>query len=338
LGLVSVFLVLAVLIVALKWLKWGEQFSNPYFAWGAVIVFVAMAAGLLGLFNVRLPTGVYSLSPRHDTYAGNFLLGALTAVLSTPCTAPLFPSLLLFAASQPVALGVLAMFMVGVGMASPYVLLSAFPELARRFPRTGPFSELVKQMMAFLLLGAAAYFAGGRLFAWPHFWWLVVAVGAAAAVFLVVRTLQLTRRPVAIAVSSVIALALVAGPLWWTISLLGATWRPFDAQVFERERQAGRVVLVKFTANWCLNCQYLEGTVFRDERVVSAIRRNGVIAMKADLTHEGAPGNALLAQITPSGGIPLTAIFTPHRPKPILLGGTFTTPSLLKELARATGG
>jgi len=68
---------------------WGDWFQKPWFVWPVTAILVLMGLGMFGLFTFRLPLGVYTLEPRHDTYIGNFLFGILTAVLSTPCTARL---------------------------------------------------------------------------------------------------------------------------------------------------------------------------------------------------------------------------------------------------------
>src|SRR5439155_25068290 len=175
LGLIAVFAILALVVLVFHFASWGSLFSEGWFVWSLVALLIVLAAGLLGGWNLSLPLGVYTFEPKHDTFGGNFFWGALTAVLATPCTAPLLPPVLAWASLQPAAIGVIAMLMVGVGMALPYLILSALPEIARKFPRTGPWAELFKQMMGFLLIAAAAYFAGGRLVHGPQFWWLVVA-------------------------------------------------------------------------------------------------------------------------------------------------------------------
>src|SRR5918999_827377 len=97
-----------------------------------------------------------------------------------------------------------AITMVGVGMAFPYLVLSAFPGLARRVPRSGPWAEMVKQLMGFLLLGAAVYFArpfiempfksaANTHLASSVFWWLLFAVVATAALFVLVRTMRFAK-------------------------------------------------------------------------------------------------------------------------------------------------
>jgi thiol:disulfide interchange protein DsbD len=351
LGLITVFGVLALFILVFKSFTWGSLFSKGWFIWSIVALLVVMAFGLFDAFTFRLPLGAYTFEPRHDTVSGNFLLGMLTAILATPCTAPLLPPLLLWASSQPSWLGVPAFLMVGVGMASPYLILSATPELARKFPRTGPWSELFKQMMGFMMLAAAAYFAGGRLVQGTGFWWIVVAMVAVAALFLVARTVQLSKNAAPVAVSSVLAIVMLGGVLWWTAQITGlgspayaaggdakAQWVPYSTEKFEEYRKQGKPVLVKFTANWCATCQVVEGTVFKNPAVWDSLAKHDVVAMKVDLTEEGAPGNDLLLQLNPGGGIPLTAVFGPKLQQPILLSSIYKSDALLSAIDKATEG
>jgi len=347
LGILACFIGLAMLVLVFHSLTWGQQFSNPIFVWGITIILVLMALGMFGVFTVLLPTSVYSFAPSHETVTGNFLFGMLSAVLSTPCTAPMFPPLLIWASGQPKSIGVGLVIMVGVGMAFPYLLLSAFPELARKMPRTGPWSELIKQMMGFLLLGTAVYFAGGQLVHSRAFFWGVFAVAVAAGVFLMVRTVQLTRRPGLILVSLVIAGLLVGSTLWVTLRLTRGggveereliAWRPYTDAAFEEARKGGKPVMVEFTANWCANCLALEATVFRDARAAEAVRKSGAVTFRADLTKGDAPGWEHLRKLNPAGGIPLTAIYPPGAGEPVQLSSIYSTQNLVDALAEASRG
>lgn len=315
LGLIAVFAILAMLVLVLRVVSWGELFSKGWFVWSVVTILVAMAMGTFGFFTTGLPTAIYNFTPRHDTYTGNFLFGGLTAILATPCTAPLLPPLLLWAASRPGYVGVPAVVMVGIGMASPYLILSAFPEVARRFPRVGPGAELFKQMMAWMLLAAATYFAAGRLIDGLEFWWAVVAVVAMASLYLVGRTVQISQAAGALAVSSVLAVAMVGGTAWWTLRVNGggnATWTPYSTQAFHDAQKTGNPVLVKFTANWCGTCQAIEGSVFADKQVWDDLHAKQVVTLKADFSSDNPQAMELLLQLNPSGGIPLTAVYPPR--------------------------
>jgi len=347
LGVISLFAVLGVMVLALKVISWGELFSKAWFVWTVVVILVGLAVGSFGAFTFQLPTVVYQFTPSHDTYVGNFLLGAFTAILATPCTAYLLPPLMGWAINQPGWLSTLTMVVVGVGMASPYFVLSAFPQVARRFPRTGPWPELFKQMMGFMLLVAASYFAGGRLIHGGQFWWIVVAMTTVSGIFLVARIVQLSKSALAVAIGAFICVGMVGSVTWWTLSVTGAlqprtggtstanTWQPFTRQTFDASIASGKIVLVKFTANWCGTCQYIEGTTYSDPNVWKGLTDAGVITLKADLTDENPEAQALLLTLNPAGGIPLTAIYSPRLASPIVLTSLYDATTLLDAVSRA---
>jgi thiol:disulfide interchange protein DsbD len=341
-GIVATFAVLAVLVIVLRSLKWGEQFSNPIFIWTITAILLVMAAGMFGAFSVRLPTAVYSVTPRHDTIWGNVAFGALSAVLSTPCTAPLFPGLLTWAVTQPQWLGITAVLTVGIGMALPYLLLSAFPSLAKRVPRTGPWALLLKEMLGFLLLGSAAYFAAGALFGARGAVIGVTLVILAASLFLIARTITLTRRPGPIFAAIVAAIALAGSASFVAARLVlhpagGDTipWQPYSEEAFAAARSSDHVTMVEFTAAWCANCLGLEATTFHDPRSGQAVRDAKAITLRADLTDRHAPGWKLLGDLNPAGGIPLTAIYAPGPGDPQQLASLYTTQELVDALNRA---
>ena len=344
LGIIATFGVLALLVLPVTTgigggaTNWGQWFSKPWFVWPVVVVLIIMGLGMFGLFTFRLPMGVYSIEPKHDSYVGNFLFGILTAILSTPCVGPLFPGLLAWAAAQAASggrfIGVGVVVMVGVGMALPYLILSATPELARKLPRTGPWSELVKQFMGFLLFGVAAYFAGQRLISGNGFLWIVFVVAVAGSLFLLVRTAQLMPRAIPIGVSFLIGLCLSGGTFAVARVLNRGTWTPYTTTALDQARAEKRTVMVEFTAKWCANCQYVEATVFHDETVEAALTKRNVVLLRADLTTEDAPGWDLLRKLNPSGGIPLTALYSPKQDAPALLASIYTKQTLIDTLVR----
>ncbi len=347
-GIVTVFAALSLLILVFKTITWGQQFSNPWFLWGMVLILLLLSFWLFGILNVNLPPTLYSFQPSHDTYTGNYLLGILTAVLSTPCTGPLFPPLLVWAQSVPTWIGVPAMMTVGVGMAFPYIFLSCFPELARRFPRTGPWADLFKQMLGFILLAFTVFFAAGRFTSPAGQWWAAVPVAVMAALYLMARTVQLSKDARPVAISSVLSVAIVTASVLVACrfsnvfdaptnqNVPAVNWVHYSDSSIDAARKANKIVLVKFTANWCLNCQYIEATVYHDSNALAALRKFDVVTVKADLTDEDAPGWPRLRQLNSTGGIPLTAIYVPGYDKPIQIASVYTTDRLIDTLKKAS--
>ncbi|MBL1216294.1 MAG: DUF255 domain-containing protein [Planctomycetes bacterium] len=164
LGIVAAYLVLGVFIavVALgsRKLQWGEMFSYWWVSMPLGLIIAAMGLGMLGLFTMRLPNFVYMFNPQSDSATGSFFFGVFTAVLSTPCTGPLLGAAVTWATTQSPVMALSTFLMMGVGMAFPYVLLTARPAWIDRLPHAGPGSELIKQVMGLLLFAVAAWFIG----------------------------------------------------------------------------------------------------------------------------------------------------------------------------------
>jgi thiol:disulfide interchange protein DsbD len=341
LGLIATFATFGLLIFVFHAFDWGDLFKLPWFTAFIVIVLTVMAISTFGLITVEVPTSLYNISPRHDTYLGNFQFGILTALLSTPCTFGMFVSLLAWAILQPPIVGVLMLVTVGAGMASPYFILSAFPEVARRFPRTGPWAEVVKQLMGFLLLLAAVYFARPflhSLFNDQVSWWAPFAVVVAAAVFLVVRAFQLSQSLMPRLVATALALVMVLGALKVVLDLTSRPyqWTPYSNAALASAQSAGKIVLIDFTADWCTNCQYLEAHVLHSKQVAADVRQHDVLMLRADVTRRDAPGQKLLDKFNLAGSIPLTVIYSPNLAEPIQLTGIYSREDLKTALDRAS--
>ena len=343
-GVIATFAVFGVLIFGLKQFDWGGLFSHRWFQISIVVILLGLSASTFGVFTVNVPTVIYSVSPRHDTYFGNFLFGILTAVLSTPCTFGVFVGLLTWAiGTGSVIIGEMMLVAVGVGMALPYLILSAMPNLARKFPRTGAAGEVVKMAMALMLLVAAAYFARPLVSSFLHgsaFWWTLYAVIGISVVVLIGRTFQLM--PNAAPRLTVIAMACVvlygSGILIRRAALEPFKWEPFSESALAAAKSQNRLILVEFTADWCMNCQYVEAAVLHSRQIVKTVGDRDVLMLKADVTSGDAAGRPLLDKLDRAGSIPLTVIYPKGNKEPVMLNGIYSVSDLQNAIDASASG
>ncbi|MBL9140809.1 MAG: hypothetical protein JNK53_02980, partial [Phycisphaerae bacterium] len=199
-GVVAFWVALGVLLgTVTQFTQVNQFFQYPLFTITVGAFIAVMAIGMAGFFSVGLPQWVYAIEPKHETYGGSLLFGVMTAILSTPCTAPLMGAAAGWAVTTDSLATVLAVFFaIGSGMASPYIVLSAFPQMARKMPKTGPASDLLKQVMGLLLLAAAAYFIGAGINGYLDepskiYWWVIACVGGAAGLWMIYRTMRIAK-------------------------------------------------------------------------------------------------------------------------------------------------
>ncbi len=300
----------------------SQLFQYPIFTVTVGVVIAIMAVGMCGFFSIPLPQSVAGIEFRHDTIGGSVGFGVMTAVLSTPCTAPLMGAAAAWAATQNPWIVFIVFGAIGFGMALPYFILSAFPQLVSHVPKSGPSSDLVKQTMGLLLLAAAAYFVGaglaGFLVSPPtpptnDYWWIVSALGTIAGIWLCWRTLRLTRsvkfRSIFCALGVVIAIISVSVGIQLTDDGK-INWTYYTPARLADALTSGDVVMIDFTAEWCLNCKTLEKTVLESSSVVARLQAGGIRTIKVDLTGNNAEGRELLKKYD-RVTIPLLVILAP---------------------------
>ena len=160
LGLLSIFWILA-LAASVFSLGWGEQFNNDPFTITILAVIFVMALSFLGVWEIPIPgfasSGKANELTEKEGYSGAFFKGVITTILATPCSGPGLASALAYCAGKPPTIVFLVFTFVGLGMAVPYLLIGAFPQLVRFIPKPGAWMDTFKQLMGFVLLGTVVY-------------------------------------------------------------------------------------------------------------------------------------------------------------------------------------
>lgn len=331
------------------WADPSRIFGIWWVTFGIGVLIAAMGVGIMGLFTLNLPQSVYMVNPKAESPGGSFLFGVMTAVLGLPCFGFVAGALLPAAAAIGPASTITVFGAMGVGMALPYAILAANPGWIKRVPRTGPASELVKQVMGLLLLAAAAYFIGSGLIALvndhPHLgkvlhWWAIAGFGAAAGVWLIVRTWQITPRAARRGIFTAVGVILAAGAIWPATAFTrearqDRVWQAYSEAAVQAALASGKVVVMDFTAQWCLNCQALKAAVLNVDPVRPELERPDVALFEVDLTSTKAPGWEKLRALG-QRGIPLLVVQGPGLSEP-WMSNAYTPEQVLEALRRARG-
>ena len=293
-GVLLSFWVLAALLLLMqeygKAVGWGFQLQEP--------IFVALLASFLFLFglssfgvfefgtSLMATAGQINTSSQRNALTGSFLSGVLATVVATPCTGPFLGSAVGYAVTLPAFQAMLVFSFLGLGMSSPYILLSAFPSLLRFLPKPGQWMITFKELMGFLMMASVVWLiwvfsaqtgTGSVTLLIGGFFFLALASWIFGQWATPVQT-TLTR-----GVASVLSLAVLGVGAY--IIFIAATssflmdtdsrgsiiayedgvkkphgaqtsvWEEFSPKRVAELRAQGIPVFIDFTAKWCLICQ-----------------------------------------------------------------------------------
>ncbi len=349
-GIVASFLVLAAAAAAVKLaggaVGWGIQFQQPAFLVFLALVVTLFACNLFGLFEIGLPAWLGGAAARAGggSLAGHFAAGAFATLLATPCSAPFLGTAVGFALARGPG-EIFAVFAaLGAGMAAPYLAVAAFPALATRLPRPGPWMVKLRAALGLALAATAVWL----VFVLAARTGSAAALAAGAACAALAPALWLARRArwagaaaaAAAALAAFLAPALApppgaAGSAAESAGKAGL-WTPFAPAALAAAVAGGKTVFVDVTAEWCVTCKVNKALALDSEPVRARLGAAGTVAMRADWTR---PNPEIADYLAGFGryGIPFNAAYGPGAPEGLALPELLRPGTVLAALDRAAG-
>lgn len=309
-GIVTSFALLAVTLVLMRQaggqIGWGIQFQNP--------VFLGVMIGLLGLFALSLVDLVTIPVPRFaaslarpsgptggNGLAGDFLAGMLATILATPCSAPFVGTAVTVALTGETPMLFAIFLAMGVGLASPWLVVALFPGLVALLPRPGGWMIWLKRGLALLLVGTML--------------WLGTILSTLLSPENKAATSDDAARTGAI------------------------NWAVFAPDAVATHLAEGQVVFIDVTADWCITCKANKALVLDQVPVATkmmALQQAGsLVPMQADWTRPNEQIATFLASHN-RFGIPFNIVYGPAMPDGYLLPELLTSAAVLEALELVT--
>jgi len=302
-------------------------------------LFVILALGMFGMFELQMPSGIQSRlanisgNQRSGTAIGAFVMGALSALIVTACVAPaLIAALTVMAKSGDMLRGGMALFAMSLGMGAPLLLVGAAQ--GKLLPQAGPWMVAVRNAFGFMMLGLAIWMMSRILSdtVTLALWGVLIFM---AGVYLGGLT---TLTPESVGAQKLGKgfglLAIMYGAVLLLGSLAGGTsmLKPLTAlnmaspgvvqeehglefkriktvgdldQALADASSQGKSAMLDFYADWCVSCIEMEKYTFTDATVQNALSKT--VLLQADVTANDDEDQALLQRFGVFG--PPTIIF-----------------------------
>ncbi|MDT8999870.1 protein-disulfide reductase DsbD [Paucibacter sp. APW11] len=314
----------------------GEGLAAYFQSPGVLTVFglalVLFSLSMFGAYELRLPSGIAnrlndaSQKLEGGRFAAVFLMGAVSALLVSPCVTGVLASALLYLSkTHDVVLGGSALYALANGMSVPLLLLGL--SAGTLLPRAGPWMDGVKHFFGMLLLAVALWTVQPLLAEALHQALLgALLVGTSLALGLL-KPWHVVAGPRAWLRKTLAFAALAFGLLQWLGAAAGGTdpLKPLSGVVTTAQaaattvpaggkddkagalnfqavhsvaeldaalRSAGRPVMLDFYADWCKSCKEMEHFTFSDPQVRQRLAK--ALLLKADVTANSAEDRELL--------------------------------------------
>lgn len=351
LGIILSFVFLAILLLWLKSvgrkLGWGFQLQEPIFVGFLTLLFTVMALSLAGVFEIG--AGLANLGTAASKSSGAkaaLFSGVLAVAVASPCTAPFMGSALGVALASSISwFSTLLIFVfLGVGMALPYVLISAIPQAAKLMPKPGMWMETFKQILSFPLFATAIWLV----------WIFTKQCGADSMAELLLAVLSIAfalwifgkySPPynklkfrifayVGLLVFALLSVFLTINASSFAktqsgeeVNLSDNTW---SSQKVEMLRKKGKIVFVDFTASWCFTCLANKKAALDLSSTRELFEKNNVAFLVADWTNRNAAIARELAKFNRSG-VPLNVVYPADLSREPIVLPTILTPAAIDE-------
>jgi thioredoxin:protein disulfide reductase len=287
------------------------------------LIFVALSFSMFGFYELKLPSAVenaffnWSNRFKGGHLLSDFLMGAISALVISPCVAaPLAGALLYISQTHDVVLGAVALFSLSLGMGVPLLLIGA--SAGSVLPKAGEWMNAVRRLFGVLMLAVAIWVVSPILpVAVQLLLWAALCIVPAIylrAIDPLPADIGATPRIIkGVAVILLLyGIALVVGALSGAHSPLQplqnfqasgqaklktvSFQRVHDIQELEKLVQAaqGKRVMLDFYADWCVSCKEYEQFVFTDPAVQAELKQ--MVLLQADVTANNAQDAALLKQ------------------------------------------
>ena len=318
-------------------LQLQATFNQPWVLTLFAGLFVVLALGMFGLFELQMPSGIQSRlasisgNQKSGTAVGAFVMGALSALIVTACVAPaLVAALTVMAKSGDMVRGGTALFAMSLGMGAPLLLVGAAQ--GKLLPQAGPWMVAVRNAFGFMMLGLAIWMMS-RILPGTVTLALWGVLTLMAGIYLGALT-RLTPESAGVQklgkgfglLAIMYGAVLVFGSLTGSDNLMkplaglnsGGQTQEEHGLDFQRIKSVGdldralvdasargKTAMLDFYADWCVSCIEMERYTFTDATVQAAL--SNTVLLQADVTANDDEDQALLKRFGVFG--PPTIIF-----------------------------
>ena len=336
LGIIFSFILLAVSFIMLRHsginIGWGMQFQQPIFLMIISLILVFFSLNLFGLFEIPIPRFMNAKTVsalQENFYTRDFFSGFFATIMATPCSAPFVGTALTIAFTESSIMMLSIFIFMGIGMASPYLLISFFPRLLDFLPKPGSWMLYLKYTMGFLLIATMVWIGNILL---NHFNYYFIFASIFLLVLILFFTYFIKQTKLILLTSAIIFFSLPNFSIFHTTNTkIDLDWLDLTSVNIENLIERENILFIDITADWCATCQFNKINVLNSESIKELFKEYNVIKIRGDWTKPNTLIEAFL-QKNKKFGIPLNVIYSKDYPKGIILSELLSVKEIVETI------
>lgn len=301
----------------------GYVLSKPIFVYMLVAFLAYLAGSMLGLYELYIPRFMQIQQQKLQAHSlwSIFLFGVMSGTIASPCVSPGLALILGVAATLANKfLGFLLLFLFGIGLSMPLLIVGTFSSSLTLLPRAGVWMVEIKKVFGFLLLALCIYYLTTIL---PHnIILLISAITVASSGILYLWWAQKMYKKSWKKGYNIIGTLLIAGSVTLFVKAAQETLFPSKSaesrlwlkdldQAFIIAQQQNKLIFVDIWAQFCSICVAINNSILADETVLQAFKENYIL-LKVNGTSPTSEPYATLQQRYNITGFPTFLIINPH--------------------------
>ncbi len=279
-------------------LGWGFHLQSPVFILLLIWLFCLITLYLLDWISLpekfytsisQLETKSYTLQAQTWGLQKSFLTGILTTITATPCTAPFMTTAISAAFISTPFLGIFIFIFLGLGIASPFLILSCFPQLYQYLPKPGQWMNTLKKWLA-LPIGLTVIWLLWVLFQQISFTILNWSIASIIHIVILCRLFKKYALTVKtkwiLIIITFIGFSLIISRLVLQPQLpISKTIPHFKQNMIDVPLKEKQRLFINVTAKWCITCQVNQQTTLGTDQITDFFQRHNITVITADWTN-----------------------------------------------------
>lgn len=311
------------LIAALTHHLFGQLLVNPVFILIIIAILAYLALSMFGLYDMYVPKFMAqnNYTQKKGSLLSVFLFGVISGSMASPCLSPGLALLLSIVATLGSKfLGFVLLFVFGLGLSMPLLIIGTFANSINSLPQSGMWMVEIKKLFGFMLLAMCVYLLNNIVSPHTTAWITVIFIFGSGVYYLqnasrhdgqIWYLIKNFVGSILIILAVVMSIQAIYKTYFAEILVCeNYTWQKNYQVALQKAQNQNQPLLIDCGADWCSICHSIDKYVFEDQAVKAALCN--VVAVKVNATDQYSEPYQTLKTQYGIKGVPAILLINPH--------------------------